>query len=621
MAQKTISQPRSGRSDVRALLLPRVSTLRQAEEGTSLITQEREMRQYAESRRYAISACEHDAYTGTDLYRPALNEARRLMREGLIDVIIIYAYDRFFRKQVNQTLFLYECQQYGVTVEAVTEKLDDSASGRLSESVLGAVAEFERAKIIERTMRGRRERVEGGRLNAGSSPLYGYRWIDGAKGTRETHDRYEIDEEVAPIIRYIFEQIAAGTSIRAIARYLNEQQVATPANHLVSLGYKGNKKRGYGEWSNFTVHHIAKNPAYMGRLRHFVQQREDTIHVDEVSQRRVKKRTYSERPEEEHIVLPESTCPAIVEQALWMAVQKRLTYNRETAARSMHDKEGALLSRGHIFCGHCQRPASTTYRTDQADGQIHYRYRCSYTPGASPVEEVACSHGFTHATHSIDEAVWGYIVQMTTQNDKTGSSFLEEIILQNVNTRREQKTLIGGTLTSAKKALADKERERKNLEQAFTDAMKREYNATHVDRLQELLDKVDKDIAAIKESQAETSDNMTSLEQEDKAALSLIEQLRKLSTYIKDADWKMKRRWLYFLGVKVYVYRKGVDADGQGHRWRVKFDGAGFKQTAEDVLEHGVVVSSSSRRSKYNYTVQFPEFFWDELPFLQVVSA
>ena len=49
-------------------------------------------------RQYVVVDCLPDAFTGTDLYRPALNTARQLMRGRRIDVILIYAYDRFFRE-------------------------------------------------------------------------------------------------------------------------------------------------------------------------------------------------------------------------------------------------------------------------------------------------------------------------------------------------------------------------------------------------------------------------------------------------------------------------------------------------------------------------------------------
>ena len=140
--------PLRNQPGARALLLPRVSTAKQAEEGTSLETQEQAMRAYASERQYVVVDCLSDAFTGTDLYRPALNTARQLMRGRRIDVILIYAYDRFFRDQIYQTVFLHECRQHGVAVESVTEKQDDSSIGRMTTTMLGFVAEVEREKII-----------------------------------------------------------------------------------------------------------------------------------------------------------------------------------------------------------------------------------------------------------------------------------------------------------------------------------------------------------------------------------------------------------------------------------------------------------------------------------------
>src|SRR5262249_57585866 len=62
----------------------------------------------------------------------------------------------------------------GAPVEYVTVPTDYSPMGNFQRQVLGAVAEFERHKILERTSRGRREKARRGLVVGGPWP-FGYR--------------------------------------------------------------------------------------------------------------------------------------------------------------------------------------------------------------------------------------------------------------------------------------------------------------------------------------------------------------------------------------------------------------------------------------------------------------
>jgi hypothetical protein len=63
------------------------------------------------------------------------------------------------------------------------------------------------------------------------------------------------------------------------------------------------------------------------------------------------------------------------------------------------------------------------------------------------------------------------------------------------------------------------------------------------------------------------------------ATLELGRNFKKnLSQNVDTADWATKRRLLYLFGVKVFVYRTGTDADGQGHRWSIKHGWDGLEE-------------------------------------------
>jgi Resolvase, N terminal domain/Recombinase len=103
----------------------------------------------------------------------------------------------------------------------VSHPMEQGPEGWLFFQMRGALAEYERAKILERTKRGMMGRAKAGYLNA-QAPL-GYRYIP------EPHKgRWEIDPEEAEIVRRIFGlYVEHGLSLKRLAEQLTREQVAT----------------------------------------------------------------------------------------------------------------------------------------------------------------------------------------------------------------------------------------------------------------------------------------------------------------------------------------------------------------------------------------------------------
>src|SRR5205823_14330920 len=122
-------------------------------------------------------------HTGVELWeRRELTRLREAIRHGEIEILIVYAIDRLARDPVHLGVILTEAEHHKVTVEFVTEPLDNSPEGQLIRFVRGYAAKVEHEKIKERTMRGTRARVERGLPTAtGRRPRYGYVWRDSQK--------------------------------------------------------------------------------------------------------------------------------------------------------------------------------------------------------------------------------------------------------------------------------------------------------------------------------------------------------------------------------------------------------------------------------------------------------
>lgn len=97
-----------------------------------------------------------DKASGKSTDRPALSEALRYLRDG--DTFVIHSMDRLARNLDDLRRTVRELTGRGVRVEFVKEGMtftgDDSPMNTLLLSMLGAVAEFERALILERQREG-----------------------------------------------------------------------------------------------------------------------------------------------------------------------------------------------------------------------------------------------------------------------------------------------------------------------------------------------------------------------------------------------------------------------------------------------------------------------------------
>lgn len=138
----------------------RVSTA--AQDTTS---QENQLREYAGRRGWKVQVY-RDTMSGAKESRPALNQLMQDAREGRIDAVIVWRFDRFGRSLRHLVSALEEFKRLGVHFISATEGVDTSLpSGELVFQIFGSIAQFERALICERVKAGLAEaRRKGTRL-------------------------------------------------------------------------------------------------------------------------------------------------------------------------------------------------------------------------------------------------------------------------------------------------------------------------------------------------------------------------------------------------------------------------------------------------------------------------
>lgn len=96
---------------------------------------------------------EDHGYSGGNILRPGLAAAIGGLRPG--DILVVWKLDRLGRSLGNLVALLEEIRDAGAGFVSLSEAIDtNTASGRLIFHVLGAIAEFERSLISERTRAG-----------------------------------------------------------------------------------------------------------------------------------------------------------------------------------------------------------------------------------------------------------------------------------------------------------------------------------------------------------------------------------------------------------------------------------------------------------------------------------
>ena len=146
---------------VRAALYTRVSTNLQEREQT-IQSQVEALRKYADDKGYEIvGEYQDEGYSGATLERPGLDQLRDALRYGKFDLVLMHSPDRLARKAVYQGLVLEELEKAGVKAEFLNHPVDNSPEGKMLLGMQGLFSEYERAKISERTRRGRLHKGTG----------------------------------------------------------------------------------------------------------------------------------------------------------------------------------------------------------------------------------------------------------------------------------------------------------------------------------------------------------------------------------------------------------------------------------------------------------------------------
>jgi site-specific DNA recombinase len=302
-----------------------------------------------------------DNKSGATLDRSGLQRALADARAGRFDLLLVYKVDRLARTVRGLAQILDELDAAGVAFRSATEPFDTStAAGRMLVQMLGVIAEFERATIIDRVIGGMERKAARGEWCVGHRP-FGYM-------VKKTSDKTHIlipHPAEAPLVPVIFNHYANGRlGAHAIATWLND---------------KGYRTKAGKPWGHMAVRTVLRSRAYLGEV-YF----RDTWH--------------------------QGLHQPLIEQTTFDATQALMDERGEAHSKRASNASDYLLA-GHVRCLHCGKQ----FVGAAAHGKRHrYPYyvcfsRHRYGTATCPAERLRAD--------LLDQAVIDALVETFQQSD------------------------------------------------------------------------------------------------------------------------------------------------------------------------------------------------------------
>lgn len=361
----------------------RVSTDIQVD-GYSIDEQLERLRKYCEAHGWIIYKEYIDpGYSGASIDRPGMLRMLKDIREGKIDVVLVYKLDRLSRSQ-KDTLYLIEEEflPNGVDFISMSENFDTSTPfGKAMIGILSVFAQLEREQIKERLSMGHIGRAKAGYWHGGSNVPIGYDFING---------ELVVNQYEALQIRLIYKMFLDGETIHGIARYMNENYT--------------NKYSSYKEAGQVGV--ILRNTLYIGKIK-YKGQEYDGVHEP---------------------IIDEETFYRV--QARYKEISSKWNENYRSPFKAKH------LLTGLIFCGNCGARYFVWSSKSRKSGDRYAYYKCYSRDGNSTMKKIDGCRNPNYRVEKLDQIILDEIKKL-----KFNPNYLESLVESGRQTGGEDDTL------------------------------------------------------------------------------------------------------------------------------------------------------------------------------------
>jgi DNA invertase Pin-like site-specific DNA recombinase len=325
---------------------------------------------YIASRRsegWAQVADDYDelAVSARDMNRPVLQRLMGDIRQGRIDVVVVYKLDRLTRSMRDFPVLIDFLDQHKVTLVSITENFSTKdAVGRMTLNMMMTFAQFERELAVDRVRDKMLASKKKGLWMHGIPPL-GYDVKD---------RRLVINHAEAAQVRMIFR------------RLIETESILTVVNDMRGMGYQSKpwttrdgKVREPQPHDRSTIQKILHNRTYLGELKHLDQ-------------------------------YFKGCHPPIIEETVWEQVHAVLSKNSHACGNASRARVPFLL-KGLVFGP--DRRALTPWHTTKRNGRM-YRY---YLSTAQIHEGRAATKMPRLPAQELESLVMSYLRTLLTSED------------------------------------------------------------------------------------------------------------------------------------------------------------------------------------------------------------
>ena len=305
----------------------RVSTDDQRDNGYSIDSQLRMIKEYCEKNDYSIVDVYNDAgHSGKDLMRPEMQRLLADIKSKKIDKLIAIKVDRLTRNNYDGFWLLNYCEEHDVKIELILEPYDVStANGEMIFGMNLVFGQRERKEIGARTKRAMEEMALE-HIHPSKAP-YGY-----VRNKDTGH--LDVEPIEAQVVKEIFKLCKEGHSTRSIATIMKDN----------------NAYLKQGKWRADRVYKILTNSIYIGIFEYgkYKRKAQDILRVKDY-------------------------CEPTIDEITWNATRNVLVKNK-------HSNYGEHI---HLFSGLVKCPicgeimaSSESFKYPNDKLRVYYHLRC-----------------------------------------------------------------------------------------------------------------------------------------------------------------------------------------------------------------------------------------------------
>lgn len=299
-----------------AVIYTRVSTAEQADLGTSLSTQEQACRQWCEARGFAVTKVFSDAgESAKTADRPQLLALISWCGKHKPAVCVVWKFDRWARNSTDHAVAAAAIAKHGSRLVSATEAAADDPAGRLLQTILAGIAQFDNEVRAERAKQAMRAvAMRGGWFT--HAPL-GYMYSRSGSLPILVED-----SEWAPLIREMFEGLS--TRRRSLSQ-------------TVTMASEQGIKPGHAR-------KILRSPVYAGIIKSSLTNNQPI----------------------------EAAFPGLVDRDVWIAAQNAIDGRNRRPYTKQRD---VFPLRGILHCDVCGRMLTACFSTGKRGTRYGY-YQC-----------------------------------------------------------------------------------------------------------------------------------------------------------------------------------------------------------------------------------------------------